>query len=70
MEKRVRIAGGPTQRPPGRYRVRVDNFQGRSDGNGPVPFKVRIKRGEREEIVEGAVPPPGAGMLVREFELP
>ena len=54
---------------PGRYRVIVDNYKGRSAGSAPVPFRLRIKRGERVQEFEGRVAEPGPGSTVHEFDL-
>jgi hypothetical protein len=56
--------------PPGRYAVIVDNFYGRDSGEDPTPFRVRIRIGDRVEIVEGSVAAADTPPVVYEFEVP
>ena len=54
---------------PGHYRVIIDNYKGRSAGPQPVPFRLRVKRGEQVQEFEGQVGEPGPGAIVHEFDV-
>ncbi|NBC34366.1 MAG: hypothetical protein GVY13_16940, partial [Alphaproteobacteria bacterium] len=55
---------------PGTYRVIVNNFTSRSDGESPTPFRVRLIRGEDREIVEGEIATSDGRRTVLEFTVP
>lgn len=54
---------------PGEYQVQVDNYEGRSAGSRPVPFRVRLRIGEETRVHDGAVAPPGRGEPVTTFRI-
>jgi len=54
---------------PGHYRVIIDNYKGRSAGPEPVPFRLRVKRGDQVQEIEGRVGEPGPGSVVHEFDV-
>ena len=60
----------PAGAPPGRYIVRVNNFDPRSDGSGPTPFRLRIVNGDQTEIVEGAIRGTDGTETFYEFTVP
>ncbi len=41
----------------GQYRVEVRNYNGWSSGNAAVPFRLRVKNGADQQIVEGIIAP-------------
>ncbi len=55
--------------PPGRYRVEVHNYKARSAGNQPVPFRLRIKQGDQERLLEGQALPAQPPVVVQEFDV-
>jgi len=55
---------------PGTYRVIVNNFNSRSDGETPTPFRVRLIRGDQREIVEGEIATADGRQTVLEFDVP
>ncbi|MBC6406020.1 MAG: hypothetical protein GDA41_09935 [Rhodospirillales bacterium] len=56
---------------PGRYRIFVDNFEGRSRGRStPVPYKVYLSRGGEVDVYEGQIAEAGGIALVQEVTLP
>ncbi|EKV32258.1 hypothetical protein C882_2335 [Caenispirillum salinarum AK4] len=54
---------------PGVYRVFVDNYEGRSAGNAPVPFQVRVSIGSDVQEFSGEVAEPGGAVPVTEFTI-
>lgn len=55
---------------PGTYRVIVNNFNSRSDGETPTPYRVRLIRGDQREIVEGEIATADDRQTVLEFDVP
>jgi hypothetical protein len=55
--------------PPGHYRVEVHNYKGRSAGDQPVPFRLRVKQGNQEQILEGSATPGQPPVVVQEFDV-
>jgi hypothetical protein len=56
--------------PPGTYRVAVTNFQTRSEGDQPTPFRVRVVNGGDTAIYEGEVHERDGRHAVVEFQVP
>jgi hypothetical protein len=56
--------------PPGTYRVIVENFETRSEGAEPTPFRLRIDNDGEVEVHEGEVHEGDDGVVVAEFEVP
>ncbi len=75
-------AGGPTSdepvenivwedgAPSGRYRVRVDNYESRSDGDNATPFRLRVINGDETEIIEGSIREDEGEVTYYEFVVP
>ena len=55
--------------PPGHYRVEVHNYKGRSAGEQPVPFRLRVKQGNQERILEGSATPGQPPVVMQEFDV-
>jgi hypothetical protein len=56
--------------PAGTYRVRVRNYDGRSDLPGPTPFRLRIVNEDTREIIEGQIAESDDAMVYHEFVIP
>ena len=58
-------------RPPsGTYSVRVDNFNGRSAGNTPVPYRVRVRTPEGVVELDGQISQSQETPVVHQFTVP
>lgn len=55
---------------PGRYIVRVDNYDSRSDGDNATPFRLRITNGDESEIIEGSIREDDGPVAYYEFVVP
>jgi hypothetical protein len=55
--------------PPGHYRVEVHNYKGRSAGDQPVPFRLRVKQGNQERILEGSATPGQPPVVMQELDV-
>ena len=56
--------------PPGRYVVRIDNYESRSDGENPTPFRLRVANGDETEIIEGSIREDEGEVTYYEFVVP
>ena len=56
--------------PPGTYRVIVNNYNTRSDGAQPTPFRLRVVNGGEISVYEGALHERDGRYTVVEFEVP
>ena len=55
---------------PGTYAVVIDNFNSRSDGDTPTPYRVRIQRGDQVEILDGEIGAYDGRVRVAEISIP
>ena len=56
--------------PSGRYQVRVDNYDGRSDEPNSTVFRLRIINGDQRDIIEGEIAEADGPVVQHEFVIP